>query len=81
MAARCSRHALRVPVASNRHEAIAFEYSPGGFPDELALVLAAHAPTELTSGPAQLGQFKVLASHPSAPVLGLLSGYGPDDPG
>jgi hypothetical protein len=50
---------------------------------ELALVLAAHAPTELAGGPAQLGQLQVLASHAShasVPVLGLLAGDGPDDP-
>jgi hypothetical protein len=34
----------RVPVAGDRHEAIAFEHSAGGFQVQLALVLTAHAP-------------------------------------
>ena len=59
---------------------MAFKHSAGGFPDELPLVLAAHAPTQLAGGPALLGQLEVLAPHASAPVLGLLPGDGPYDP-
>lgn len=73
------RHASAAPIESDRHESIAFEHPTGGFPDALALVLAAHTPTQLAGGPSLLGHLEVLASHASAPVLRLHPGHGSYD--
>jgi hypothetical protein len=59
---------------------MAHQHSAGGLSDQLPLLVAAHAPTELAGGLALLGELQVLASHAPAPVLGFLPGNGPHDP-
>ena len=78
--ARRGLHPPLVPVPGDGHEAMPGEDAFRGLPHQLPLGVASDTPSELAGRPALFGQLEMLASDPSAAVLGLLAGHRPDDP-